>query len=442
MQYIRVAMLAILLMVLLPMAMADDCLPVEIIETYCDDEEDNDCDGKIDANDTNCKIILSDYMVSGGSIDIMQGDTNNLNIMVSNTGSMDLNLSVELVYPEQIKVSAPTRAVLLGLKDSKSINVTVHVPLSSPPGSYQATFKFYGPPDKDGVVMVNVAENAHIGIDLPELEKSIRQYSTQVDEIEKSGVDVSQARERISKATEEIGLARLAITTDDIPALEEHISIAKTIVEADMPANISWLQLAQIMYGSIPVVLGGAILALVVMYIFSRVVIPFTRLKGKIEELERREKEILEARKNAEMQYFRRELDEKTFRNILAQEQKALLDIRTQIRESKTKSNKLFGNKEKTEGLSDFIQKAPNFSKAEETKPFIPATPTKEPKRASQWQKEFQRKIGLVEKSLKHRRGMKRDESEEMLKMSHSYAERDMRAMAVYYLDKAKRALE
>ncbi|MFH1294788.1 MAG: NEW3 domain-containing protein, partial [Candidatus Aenigmatarchaeota archaeon] len=176
------------------------CIPNEGLEMTCDDGLDNDCDGLADSMDTDCELVLSDYEITGGPLTMVQGDSTNLDLMLANTGSVPLELTMEIVGPQEIMLSAMQKFLELGPKDRQSLNVNVNVPLNTKPGDYHVTFKFKGPPNKDNVVVVTVKQNPIIGMEMPALENSLNEFNEMLDKLEASGIDVKDSMKRSEDA--------------------------------------------------------------------------------------------------------------------------------------------------------------------------------------------------------------------------------------------------
>ncbi|MFH1294945.1 MAG: hypothetical protein ABIH90_03340, partial [Candidatus Aenigmatarchaeota archaeon] len=356
--------------------------------------------------------------------------------------SLALKLTMEIVGPQEIRLGSTQKSLELGPKDRQSLNVNVNVPLNTKPGDYHVTLKFKGPPNKDNVVVVTVEQNPIIGVEIPALENSLTEFNVMLDKLEASGVDVKDSRRKSENARRELDMAKKSIEDNDIAGLETHVAAAQALIEADMSTSITWLQMTGFLYGSVPLIVAGAVAALVVAYLFSRVLVPFLQLRKKVEDLERREREIMEARKYAEMQYFKREVDEETFRHIMEREQHALLTIRTQIKATRTKAFGLLGSLMDISEFRNFYKGLFNRTKPKESRHVKLRPPVTEKKRAEKWQKDIHKEMSKIDEIIRHRRGKASEEAKEFLRMAHSYSERNMEAMSRYYLEKAKKALD
>jgi hypothetical protein len=432
----------------------EGCARTEEIEVSCDDGEDNDCDGAADLNDADCRPIVMAYEVSRhASISVEQGRDAVVSHNVKNTGEKPLDISIEITETPGVQVISNVKSIHLGVKDERAHNSKVHAPLGTKPDEYNITFEFTGPSKIDRTVIVEVAANPLVSERLPGVERDIRKYGEDVDGIEAAGVDAREARSLIQNATREVGLAGQAVEDDDLHALEGHVSAAEMLV-GQLSMSITLLKLMGTLYAAAPYVLVGAIIVLFGAYLVSRVIMPYTALKRGLAELESQEKTILQSRRSAEMEYFRRQIDEKTFRNLMVREQEKLLMLRSQIKEMRQKTHGLFGLVFSPSEFRGFYRDVLKRARRAEgaggagfrlSLPARPRVPFRLPKlpgrgRPSKWAA-VKGEIKSLEGRLDSVAGARRKEAEELLHMAHDYSGKGMDSMARYYVEKARKIL-
>ncbi|MFH0956417.1 MAG: hypothetical protein V1813_00995, partial [Candidatus Aenigmatarchaeota archaeon] len=79
----------------------------------------------------------------------------------------------------------------------------------------------------------------------------------------------------------------------------------------------------------------ACVLFVMILYLLMEVIMPPLTLGRSIKKLGKKRDTLVQARKDAEVQYFKRQIDEKTFNKIIAERQKEIQLVRAQI-EKKT----------------------------------------------------------------------------------------------------------
>jgi len=452
-----------------------ECVPTEQTEQSCSDGKDNDCDGLVDNKDPDCKADAPAYELASDAsayMEIEQGATATLRQTVSNTGRVPLDLDAEAVSPEQIQMTPSRRSLHLSVGEGGAAEFTVHVPLKAAPGDYKATLKYSGPPvdgmgvpPKSSSLVVAVREAKINGATLSSLmsrvESDLHGYEQRLTALETQGIDTSETRSKADEARQELAVARKAVDDDDAAALKSHMERAMAI-EDTMPTSLSLLEFVASFLASAPYIIGATLLFLFAAYFASRFIMPFMDLRKRLAELQKQESLMMQARRNAEIQYFRRQLDEKTFRSIMVQEQTKLLNIRTQIGDISKKTHGLFGAMLSPSEFRRFYASAIRNRSLRAAghervhvsalrQRWLQAKPTaagpmprqERPETHSHAMHARAKKAELsgLEKRLHSLRGAERKEAEAMLHMAHDYADRGMNSMTDYYVQKVKRLL-
>ncbi len=79
----------------------------------------------------------------------------------------------------------------------------------------------------------------------------------------------------------------------------------------------------------------------VLLYFLTSFIIPYFRMKNEIKELNEKEEDMIKSRKNIQMLYFKRKIDEDTFNKMIVKEQEEINRTRARISNLKQKKSNL-----------------------------------------------------------------------------------------------------
>ncbi len=161
-------------------------------------------------------------------------------------------------------------------------------------------------------------------------------------ELENLGIDVESLKEKIGRIEKALEKAEKAISSDDLQSLEKLMSATE---DEFIKASLESVGLAflKFVYSNLNAIVAVIVVVSFGSYFMTAFAIPYTRLRRSLHQLLAEEQAIIASRKNAEIQYFKRKIDEKTFRGIMVKEQDRLLTARAKGTEARQEMGRLFG---------------------------------------------------------------------------------------------------
>jgi hypothetical protein len=190
---------------------------------------------------------------------------------------------------------------------------------------------------------VNVAGNGYLD--------RLRSAEARLSEIEgvlasaaASGADVSWVSPAMDAAKDLAERAREDVEDDNPAALATDVSDLEQAL-AEMEIYVPLMEALRFSLDNFWYLLGIGALFLVIAYMTTQVLLPFYLLGSRVVKLTRHEKELVQTRVSAEKQYFKREIDEKTFNKILVGKQEEILKTRGQITSMKKERGELLAKK-------------------------------------------------------------------------------------------------
>ena len=136
--------------------------------------------------------------------------------------------------------------------------------------------------------------------------------------------EAAAARQALLQATSSKENDRLADLRAHITTAEEKISSAQ--------AKLLGKGIEKFFAENMWYIIFGIIIIIILSYLTTQIILPFYTLGKEINSLAKKEKELVKTRIETEKQYFRREIDEKTFQSILTEGQGKILRVRGSLK--------------------------------------------------------------------------------------------------------------
>ncbi len=308
---------------------AGGCLPEEVYQTRicapagCAAEErcvyNPICSGEMDFNFT----ISSDY------VEVVQGEERTIRGTVSNTGDLLLSAGF-LVEAGCCEIPEPA-GLEIPVLESRGFTLSVHASLTEEPGEYQNILNITANNSANSITKtapftVRVLENP-LKDEMQELQDQLKELESSISEYKETGVDTTALEVQQDSIRSLIDGAFSGIHSNSLQELENNLNQARAELESAFQA-VSDLGLVKVLMENRWWILTGIILAIVAAYLITEVLVPFYVLGRDIMALTKEEKSLIKTRKETEIQYFNRIIDEDTFKKLLVEGQGKILRTR------------------------------------------------------------------------------------------------------------------
>ncbi len=207
----------------------------------------------------------------------------------------------------------------------------LYVPLYQQPADYNISIYISNNKKEEfyKVVPFSVRKNPKIVI-LEKAEETFKTLKREVRYYASLGIDMGGEEKKLNDVENLFVLARQSIAQDNLTALilylEQSQNLMKDIIKS--LASKKWLKLYYLHKEEIWAYGGYALFALMMILFY---ILPLLSMITRLKYLRRKEKIIIETRKETEREYFVRKIDEITFRRIMEQEQDKLIKVRKEI---------------------------------------------------------------------------------------------------------------
>lgn len=276
---------------------------------------------------------VESYDLSIGDFEqeLVQGETGALPISFFNNGSAPI--SIEMAANSSccgtsfVGSAGRISDITVDEATERSVSFEVAVPLGVEPGSYDAdlTFEQAGR-IRERTVTFQVSQS-DIVRQLLELQQAADELNQTIDEYAGAGIDTTSMRNRYNELRRFISLGEQAIAADDVALLQNAVETGQereAAIRGELRAQAfkryvleTWWQW-----------LIGAFLLYTLFFMVMMVTVPYYRMRTQLINIKEELDSATEARKNAEKQYFRREIDRSTFMDIMTTRQDEILELR------------------------------------------------------------------------------------------------------------------
>ncbi len=427
------------------------CTPEADYEINCSDNIDNDCDGYIDLNDIDCRNIIYDFDFKiPSSIKVVKGE--NQLVVATFKNKVESTIKIKLfVKNECCNLTFPEEIELPPLSE-KQMLIKIHASLKEEIGDHLITFIAKDSSEKTIIMTVKVEENQFVKR-LSGMSTILENLKETLLEYEKIGMNIKSVKAKILDAERELKKAYEAIENDDLERLELSVRRIDTIVFIVSIIDIPSMALMKFLYQNMIYIVIGILSFLFGSYFTINLIVPYYKLKKLLIALSKEEKSIVQTRRSAEIQYFKREIDENTFRGIMVKEQDKLLAIRSKKKETEEKIKNLIESAFSLKLMLSFFWKIGKIMKS--PKKWIKAVKKmkapkisletikkiKGPTKAERCEEIFQR-IEKIEKMIKNVDKENKKEFKKSLEMARESAKSNLFVLANYYIEKCEKMVK
>ncbi|MBI4017441.1 MAG: hypothetical protein HY366_00675, partial [Candidatus Aenigmarchaeota archaeon] len=269
------------------------------------------------------------FELSEAALRLKQGEETPVTASVTNKGNVPLSFTITT---ERECCQVKTVNVLeVGAGEARSFRIDVRVPLNTPPGTYVITVTV-ALGDKTNVKDFKVVvEESPLVTKIKELSDAVRQIRGEISKYKSAGARTEALEKRLEGAESSLINAREAVENDNIQTLQTSIQAAASDV-SQTAVEILGVRIQAFLKENREEIATGAAFVLLAFYAVTQIALPYRQLRLTLKELKKQESAFVESRVQAEHQYFKRIIDEATFRQLMFQQQDKIVSTRGKIK--------------------------------------------------------------------------------------------------------------
>jgi hypothetical protein len=216
------------------------------------------------------------------------------------------------------------------------------VPLSEGTGQYLMTVRAttFGL-EKTKSVEISVVKST-LTDKLDELRGLFDRVKADIAALQATGISTDRL-DRLSGEIEALlQKAGLCISGDDKAALEQSLAEMENLL-ASASAAIFPLKVQGFLNGKKFSIAALAVLGIMILFMLTQVLLPPVLISRQIASLEKKRTEIAQAKKNTQLQYFKRQIDEKTFNSMIARQQAEETTVKVRLNSKRAEKDRPVG---------------------------------------------------------------------------------------------------
>ncbi|MCJ7479137.1 MAG: Ig-like domain-containing protein [Candidatus Nanohaloarchaeota archaeon QJJ-7] len=225
----------------------------------------------------------------------------------------------------------------------KAVQVRISVPMNVPVGKKTVLIRSKAEDRvRERTVTVNVVEGEMVER-FDDLVNRSSDLQEKISLYRRTGVDTSDLEEEYNQLQKTLVEARKAKGSDDRSSFQDALESSEELAES-IDRGLQVLSLRQYILANWWrwAIAGGGVYLM--FFLLTMVVLPYYRLRTKLLNVEEDLESSVEARKKAEKQYFKREIDRGTFMQIMTERQDEILEMRGQKQELEEELDNLLQN--------------------------------------------------------------------------------------------------
>ncbi len=294
--------------------------------------------------------------VSQASIDIEQGGDDSVIFSLENTGNLPISLS--LVLTSGCCRVTSSDSIVIGVKESPEIPVSVHVPLTEKVGSYRVTMSFLGEGfEKNKSFTVKVTENPMIR-GLADIASKLDEMSASIEAISSMGIDTAEIMKMIDDARASVMEAESDIASDRLAEFSTLFADLETEMQG-ISSEMLPLRMQAFVYENKFEIAAAIVLLVLILYMLSEVILPPLLLGRQIKGLERKLESYHKARKETQIKYFKRTIDKPTADRMSAELQEKIEIANAEIKKKKEEQLRPMGSRLSPMSLARWLTGGP-----------------------------------------------------------------------------------
>lgn len=262
-----------------------------------------------------------------------QGGTTGDTVSFSNNGTEALTIDMQAVsecceawFGDK---NDPLTSITVDEGSERNVILQADVPLYVDPGTYSIGLAFTSQATiRERSIDITVEQSNEMK-QLEQLEQQSDELEQRIEAYSQAGINTTELERRHSELDSLLSNAQTARTNDDRLVFANVIDQAETGA-SEIEGRLRALSFQRYVLENWWRWLIGFILSYVSFFLVTIVVVPYYRVKSDYNNVQRKLRTAVDARKKAEKQYFRREIDRDTFMEIMTERQDEILEYRSQ----------------------------------------------------------------------------------------------------------------
>ncbi|MEM7823598.1 MAG: hypothetical protein QW633_03035 [Candidatus Aenigmatarchaeota archaeon] len=304
-----------------------------------------------------CNITFSIQFKGNETRALIETGTNRTLIAtISNNGYTSIKLTIKYLFD-------CTSCTIYGIKDNLTIELgagerrdipfIVHSFLNSTEGEYKLILYAFSDETFDSEsIVIEIKENGLIN-DLKELESKLKDLKKIYEEYKNFGVPITKSIDEMNNVL--INAKNSIANNALLDLINYNKKLSEEIKELEEEINKKYWMFLLLSYKYL--IIAFSIALFFSTYLIVEVIVPYIKLSKEIISLTSKEKELINARKSAEEQYFKRKISEKAFYDIMVKYQSEILKVRGRIKDLTIIRNNLLREALKAKTFIVFLKK-------------------------------------------------------------------------------------
>ncbi|MDY6777020.1 MAG: hypothetical protein SVU32_00005, partial [Candidatus Nanohaloarchaea archaeon] len=263
---------------------------------------------------------------------ITQGTTGTGSFTIFNNGTRRISIRIESdtsccdTWIENNGVRTTNVTVPAG--SETRLTLFVDVPLNTSLGVKTIDLSFSSAEiRREKTVNVEITKSPYIER-LEELRRIADRLKKNITDYRQSGIQTEQLEQQLQELQRRLEFARTAIRNDDRRVLKKQVDRAEEIA-ANIRGQLRAKAFKHFVLTNWWKWVLEFIAAYITFFLVTMVFIPYYRLRSEYLNTQEQLDNAIEARKKAEKQYFKRQIDRDTFMNIMTEQQDEILELRS-----------------------------------------------------------------------------------------------------------------
>ncbi|MEM5854342.1 MAG: hypothetical protein QW228_08310, partial [Candidatus Aenigmatarchaeota archaeon] len=304
-----------------------------------------------------CNITFSIQFKGNETRALIESGTNRTLIAtITNNGYTSIKLTIKYSF-DCISCAVygikDNLTIELGAGEKRDIPFIVHSFLNSTEGEYKLIlYAFSGEIFDSESIVIEIKENSLIN-DLRNFESKLKSLKKIYEQYKSLGVPITK---NINEIDDVLSNAKNSVVNNVLfDLISYNKKLNQEIKELEEEINKKYWMFLLLSYKYF--IIAFFIASFFSTYLIIEVIVPYIKLSKEIVSLTSKEKELINARKSAEEQYFKRKISEKAFYDIMVKYQSEILKVRGRIKDLIAVRSNLLREAFKAKTFIDFLKK-------------------------------------------------------------------------------------
>jgi len=324
------------------------------------------CDPSGCGNETQCirarvcdLVRAFNVTVDREGVGLQSGENETVKFTFANTGEANITLNLT-VWIEKDCCTVSFRHILLDLPVQKSAErlLEIHAPVKQQPGTYEIKLLAkHSWLEKEQSIIVDVIES-------PELERievltsELESIDDRIDQFRDSGVWVGDLGDTADRIRDMLRESEIMADEDNINGLKGGLNSIESSIN-EVKGQMTVLEVQRFVLENKWWILLAMIIIIAVYYAVFEIMLPLRRLSREIRKLTVKEREMVNKRKEVELQYFKGKINSDAFNKMLIGEQGKILGARGKAAEKIEEKRALIRSRLSPAGILRWLASGP-----------------------------------------------------------------------------------